>query len=129
LARLIRHQLQLDRIAPGRFDGGRRVRIELPFPLPADDQIPIAFGAQPGQMLFRRQPAVHHDQGTLGCPQTFQHPGQGFPLAEVAFETFGTAHKTTAIQHQAQGHQRTIGALSLEGPRWAFGFTVASPSK
>jgi hypothetical protein len=65
----------VDRFPGGGFDRDGGVRIELPLALAAHHQIPIPCRPQPGEILFRGQPAVHDDQGTRRRTQTLEHPG------------------------------------------------------
>ena len=103
--------------SPGALERRGLLGIELAVGLPAHHQIAVALLDQPGKIFCRGDARVTNHQRMLACPQIAKHLFQRMGFRGIAFEQARATHKATPIEHQAEGHQRTIAALLLRAPK------------
>ena len=113
-----------DRLTARGFEGDRLLDIELARPLAADHQIAVPVVDQPANVLFGGDARVADHQRLLGRSQIVEHLRQRLGFGGITLEQSRAAHEATAIEHQRQGDQRTVGSLFLRAPLG--GFRVAS---
>ena len=92
---------------------GCLIGVELAGAFAADGEVAVALFSEPGEIGFGGDAGIHDDERAVGGVETLEHVLQRAPLGDVSGEHLRAADEATAVEHHAEGNQRTVGTLLL----------------